>query len=305
MATAKLPPQNLEAEASLLGSILIDPEAINKIADMIEPSDFYDSRHSIIFEAICRLFEKRRPIDILTLTSQLSDETNLEQVGGASYITELTNYVPSAAHIEQYADIIKQKSLRRKLIKSSQGIVELGYDEAKPMQDLLEMAETELFSVSKRNVRQDLVKIETILDQSFERLDEMHKNKGKIRGVSSGLRGIDRILAGLNKSDLIILAARPAMGKTTLAENIAHHVAAVEKKPVLFFSLEMSKDQIVDRLLSSEAGVDSWRIRTGDLSEDDFEKLGVAYGELAEAKLLIDDTPGLTVMEKRTKSHSG
>jgi replicative DNA helicase len=302
VATAKLPPQNLEAEASLLGSILIDPEAINKVADLLEPNDFYDTRHVIIYESIVRLYEKRRPIDILTLSSQLSDETNLEQIGGATYITELTNYVPSAAHIEQYADIVKQKSLRRKLIKASQEIVELGYDEVKPMQDILETAETELFIVSKRNVKQDLVKIESILDESFERLDEMHKNKGKIRGVSSGLRGIDNILAGLNKSDLLILAARPAMGKSTLAVNIAHHVASVEKKTVLLFTLEMGKDQIVDRLLAAEAGVDSWKIRTGDLSEEDFERLGVAYGELAESKLMIDDTPGLSVSELRTKA---
>ncbi len=299
---AKIPPQNLDAEASLLGSILIDADAINRVADVLAPEDFYDKRHQVIYEAVMKLFERRRPIDVLTLSNQLSEDTNLELAGGSAYLAELTNYVPTAAHAEDYAEIVKQKSLRRKLIKASQDIVSLGYDEAKPIQDLLETAEAELFSVSKRNVKQDLVHIESILAESFDRLDDLHKNKGKIRGVSTGFKSLDGVLAGLNDSDLIILAARPAMGKSTLAMNIAHHVAAKEQKAVLYFSLEMSKDQLVDRLLSSEANVDSWKIRTGDLTEEDFERLGSAYGTLAEAKLYIDDTPGLSVLELRTKA---
>lgn len=299
---AKIPPQSLEAEASLLGSLLIDSEAIVKIADIISASDFYDERHRYIYESAVGLYEKHSPIDVLTLTESLKDKDLLSIVGGASYITELTNYVPTATHVEQYAEIVSTKAQRRRLIKASQDISGLSYDESKPLKDLIEEAEVRLFEVSQRHVSQDLVSLEDILSDSFDRLDELHKDKGKIRGIPTGFRDLDNIIAGFQRSDLIILAARPAMGKTALALNFAHNVAVKAGFPVLMFSLEMSKEQLVDRLLASEAGVDAWNLRTGNLTDDDFEKLGRAMGSLSEASMYIDDTPGITVSDVRTKA---
>ncbi len=300
--TTKIPPQNTDAEASLLGAILIDSDAIVKIADEIRSADFYDERHQRIYEAALALYEKHSPIDVLTLTDHLKDTGLLDMVGGAAYLTELTNYVPTAAHVERYADIVAQKSLRRRLIKASQDIVGLGYNEAKNLQELIEEAEASLFEISQRHVSQDVVSLESILTDSFDRLDELHKDKGKIRGVPTGFKDLDSILAGLQKSDLFILAARPSMGKTALALNLAHNVALKAGVPVLLFSLEMSKEQLVDRLLAMESGVDAWALRTGNLSDADFEKIGHAMGSLSEAQIYIDDTPGITVSDLRTKA---
>lgn len=298
----KIPPQNSEAEASLLGAILIDTEAIVKIADLVIPDDFYEERHKRIYEAVLQLYEKHSPVDILTLSDQLRSTGFIEMVGGAAYLTELTNFVPTAAHAEQYAEIITQKSLRRRLIKASQDIVTLGFDEARNLQELIEDAERRMFEVSQKHIKQDIASIETILSESFDRLDELHKDKGKIRGVPTGFRDLDNILAGLQKSDLFILAARPSMGKTAFALNLAHSVAVKASQPVLLFSLEMSKEQLVDRMLSMESGVDAWALRTGNLTDNDFEKIGQAMGALSEAKIYIDDTPSITVSELRTKA---
>jgi len=299
---AKLPPQNTDAEASLLGAILIDSDAIVKVADAISPEDFYEERHKRIYEAITSLYEKHSPIDVLTLSDALKATGFLEIVGGPSYLTELTNFVPTATHVEQYADIVAQKSLRRRLIKASQDIVGLGYDEAKSLQELVEEAESKLFEVSQKHVKQDISSIETILGESFDRLDELHKDKGKIRGIPTGFRDLDNILAGLQKADLFILAARPSMGKTAFSLNLAHNAAVKSEQGVLFFSLEMSKEQLVDRMLSMESGVDAWALRTGNLTDEDFEKIGLAMGTLSEAQIFIDDTPGITVSELRTKA---
>jgi replicative DNA helicase len=299
---AKIPPQNTEAEASLLGALLIDADAIVKIADMINADDFYDERHARIYEAINQLYEKHSPIDVLTLSDQLKAVGFLDVVGGPAYLTELTNFVPTAAHVEQYAEIVAQKSLRRRLIKASQDIVGLGFDEARSLQQLIEEAESRLFEVSQRHIKQDITSLETILAESFDRLDELHKDKGKIRGVPTGYKDLDNILAGLQRSDLFILAARPSMGKTALALNIAHNVALKSELPVLLFSLEMSKEQLVDRMLAMESGVDAWALRTGNLSDADFEKLGQAMGSLSEAQIFIDDSPGITVSDLRTKA---
>ena len=247
--SAIVPPQNIDAEASLLGAMLIDSDAIVRVADQVNPEDFYDERHQRIFEAVKKLYEKHRPIDVLTLSNQLKEDSLLDVVGGASYLTELTNYVPTAAHVEHYGEIVAQKALRRRLIKASQDIVGLGYDESKSIQDLIEEAETQLFNVSQQHVKQDIASLEDILAESFERLDELHKDKGKIRGVPTGLKDIDSVLAGLQRSDLIIIASRPSMGKTALSLNIAHNIATKPKLPVLVFSLEMSKEQLVDRLI--------------------------------------------------------
>jgi replicative DNA helicase len=299
---AKIPPQNTEAEASLLGAVLIDTDAIVKIADSISPEDFYEERHKRIYEAMQALYEKHSPLDVLTLSDQLKGTGFLEMVGGASYLTELTNFVPTAAHVEQYAEIVSQKAMRRRLIKASQDIVGLGYDEAQSLQSLIEEAETKLFEVSQRHVKQDITSLEAILGDSFDRLDELHKDKGKMRGVPTGFKDLDNILAGLQRSDLFILAARPSMGKTAMVLNLAHNVAVQASEPVLIFSLEMSKEQLVDRMLARESSVDAWALRTGNLTDADFEKLGHAMGTLSEAQIYIDDTPGITVSDLRTKA---
>ena len=301
-ANGKIPPQNLDAEKSLLGAVLIDEEVLADAAEITHAHDFYDKNHGLIFAGMMRLFEKHKPVDLLTLTDELKRKDELDLVGGSAYLTELTNYVPTAAHASAYADMVAQTAVRRRLIKASGDISELGYDESTTTQELLEKAEAELFSVSDQSTKQDLVSLESILTDSFDRIEELSKNKGSLRGVRTGYRDLDNMTAGLQKSDLIILAARPAMGKTTLVTNLAYNVATIEKKPVLFFSLEMSKEQLVDRMLADASGVDSWNIRTGNLSDNDFAKLSEAMGEMAEAPIYIDDTPGLSVLEMRTKA---
>lgn len=298
----RVPPQNTEAEASLLGSILIDSDAIVKIADIVDVEDFYDKRHGQIYKAIRTLYNKRSPIDVLTLSDQLRSTEDLESVGGASYLTELTNFVPTASHVERYAEIVATKALRRRLIKANSEIAEFAYKEDKSLQELIEQAEARLFEVSQRHTTHDIVSLERILGESFDRLDELHKDKGAMRGVPTGFKDIDNILAGLQRSDLLVLAARPSMGKTALSLNLAHNIAVKAGIPVLLFSLEMSKEQLVDRLLAAEAGVDAWNLRTGNLSDSDFEKIGHAMGTLSEAQIFIDDTPSITVAEMRTKA---
>ena len=300
--TTGTPPQNAEAEASLLGALLIDSDAIVKIADSVSAFDFYDKRHERIYTAINELYEQHRAIDVLTLADQLKNTGYLDSIGGPSYLTELTNFVPTAAHVEQYADIVAQKALRRRLIAASKEITGLGYDESKQLRELIEEAETRLFEVSQQHVSQDVISLEAILAESFDRLDDLHKDKDKIRGVPTGFKDLDNMLAGFQKSDLIILAARPSMGKTALALNFAHNIAVQASQPVLMFSLEMSKEQLVDRLLSVESGVDAWALRTGNLTDSDFEKIGQAMGTLSEAQIFIDDTPGITVSDLRTKA---
>jgi replicative DNA helicase len=298
----KIPPQNIDAEKSLLGAVLIDEETLADITEHVTLKDFYDKRHSVIYDAMMRLYEKRKPVDLLTLTDELKRKKELENVGGSAYLTELTNYVPTSAHAETYAEIVAQKAVRRRLIKASAEISEMGFNEDSTTQELLEQAEAELFSVSDQSLKQDLVSIESILTESFDRMEELHRNKGQLRGVRTGYRDLDNMTAGLQRSDLIILAARPAMGKTTLVTNLAYNVATIAKQPVLFFSLEMSKEQLVDRMLADASGVDAWNIRTGNLSDDDFSKLSDAMGEMAEAPIYIDDTPGVSVLEMRTKA---
>ncbi len=298
----KIPPQNIDAEKSLLGAVLIDEETLADISEHVTPKDFYEKRHAIIYEGMMRLYEKHQPVDLLTLTDELKRKDGLEAIGGSAYLTELTNYVPTAAHAAAYAELVASKAIRRRLIKASGDISELGYNEETSTDELLERAEAELFSVSDQTLKQDLVTIESILTESFDRMEELHRNKGALRGVRTGYRDLDNMTAGLQRSDLIILAARPAMGKTTLVTNLAYNIATIAKQPVLFFSLEMSKEQLVDRMLADASGVDAWNIRTGNLSDDDFSKLSEAMGEMAEAPIYIDDTPGVSVLEMRTKA---
>ncbi|NCU30553.1 replicative DNA helicase [Candidatus Saccharibacteria bacterium] len=299
---AKIPPQSIDAEMSLLGAILIDDEVLANVSENLKAYDFYDKRHEQIYSSMFRLFERHKPVDLLTLSDELSKKGELEIVGGSTYLTELTNYVPTAAHAEAYADIIVQKGIRRRLIKASSDIAEIGYDEEKNVQEILEAAEANLFAVSDAESKQELISLEQILTESFDRIEELHREKGKLRGVTTGWRDLDNMTAGLQRSDLIVIAARPAMGKSTLVSNLAYSVASREKQAALFFSLEMSKEQLVDRMLAEAAGVDAWNIRTGNLSDNDFEKLSNAMGEMAETPIYIDDTPGLSVLEMRTKA---
>ncbi len=299
---AKLPPQNPQAEASLIGSLLLDKDAIIKVADIVHTEDFYVEKNGLIFDAIIRLFEKREPIDIVTLSEELEKQGVLKEVGGSSYITDMVNNVPSAAHVAQYGQIVAQKATLRRLIGAASEINNLAYDEDQQLDGLLDKAEQTLFDVSQKHLRQNFVSIKDVLAESFNRLDSLHKDKDSLRGIPTGFKGIDNILAGLQKSDLIIIGARPSMGKTSLALNIAQNVATKEGVPVGIFSLEMSKEQLIDRLLASEAGIDSWKLRTGNLEDKDFEKINKAMGVLAEAPLYIDDSAMANVMEMRTKA---
>lgn len=299
---SKQQPQNAEAEASLLGAILIDADAIVKVADAISAGDFFEMRHQRIYEAMLDLYEKRNAIDILTLSDKLKNGGYLDMVGGPAYLTELTNFVPTAAHAEQYAEIVTQKAMRRRLIHTAQELSTMGFDESLGLRELIEEAETKLFSVSETQVKQSVISIEDILSESFERLDDLHKDKKSLRGIPTGYKDLDGMLAGLQRSDLFVLAARPAMGKTAFVLNLAHNVAVQAKEPVLIYSLEMGKEQLVDRLLSMQSGVDAWALRTGNLTDQDFEKIGEAMGVLSEAPIYIDDTPGITVSDLRTKA---
>ena len=295
-------PFDVDAEASVLGAILIDNDALVKISDRLSALDFYDQRHQLIYDAIMALYEDRKAIDVLTLANQLKAAKQLDEVGGAAYLTELTNFVPTAAHVESYAELVAEKSVRRQLMRINKELSALAQDETKKLKDLIELAEAELMKVGQDQSKESVVSLEAILESSFERLDALHKDKQKLRGIPTGFKDLDNLLAGLQRSDLIIIAARPSMGKTAFSLNLAHNVAVQAKEPVLVFSLEMSKDQLVDRLLSMESGVDAWALRTGNLTDADFEKIAAAMGTLSEAPMYFDDTPGITVSDLRTKA---
>lgn len=297
-----VPPHNLEAEASLIGAILIDKEAIIKVADSVAADDFYSDRNGLIYTAIMDLYEERQPLDLLTLSNKLEAAGELERVGGTSYLTDLINGVPTAAHVTNYAGIVAHKATLRRLIAAATEITGLGYREDEALDDLLDRAEQRLFDVSQKHLKQNFVTIGSVLAQSFDRLDDLHKDKKKLRGVPSGFRALDDKLAGFQKSDLVVLAARPSMGKTSLALNIAQHVAVKEGIPVGLFSLEMSKEQLIDRLIASESGIDAWKLRTGALEDSDFPKINHAMAVLSEAPIYIDDSAMTNVMEMRTKA---
>ena len=298
----RMPPQNMEAEMSVLGSLMLDKDALIKIGDVVSADDFYDDRHKLIFEAAVDLSEKNISIDILTMTNWLEERKILEKVGGSSYLTQLVNEVPSSAHISHYAFIVRKKGALRKLIGAAGEMTNLAFNEEGDMEDILDSAEQKLFNISQKHLKQNFISIGNILHATFERIDELHREKGKLRGIPTGYVDLDNHLGGLQKSDLVILAARPSMGKTSLALDIMRHVAVNAKVPVGIFSLEMSKDQLVVRLLSSQSDVNLWKIRTGHLNDNDFEQIGQAMGELSEAPIYIDDAAGSNIMEVRTKA---
>lgn len=299
----KLPPQNIEAEQSLLGSLLIDKDSIVRISEIIHPSYFYRSeQHSPIFEAVQSLFDKREPIDLITVTEELKRKGFYDKIGGSAYLTSLINIVPTSAHIEHYARIVKEHAVRRNLISQATRLIEQAYDESLDVNQLLEGAEAGIYAISQQSISRDFLPIKEALTESFDRLDELQKSSGKLRGVPTGFRDLDNKLAGMQNSNLIILASRPGQGKTSLSLNIAQYVAVNAGLPVGIFSLEMSQEELVDRLLVGQADIDGWKLKTGRLDEKDFDRLSLAMGELAEAPLFIDDTPGITISEMRTKA---
>ncbi|MBI4135718.1 replicative DNA helicase [Candidatus Uhrbacteria bacterium] len=302
----RIPPQNLEAEQSLLGALLIDKDAVIKVADIVTAGDFYKDTHGMIYTAMAELFHEREPIDILSLGNRLEEKKQLEKVGGRAYLIDLSNIVPTAANVGHYAAIIQKKATLRRLQGAAAQISSLSFKEDEDVDQVLDKAEQELFGVSQKYLKQAFIPVRDVLAEAFDRIDELHREKGKLRGLSTGFVELDNLLAGLQKSDLVILAARPSVGKTSLALDVARHVATRDKIPVGIFSLEMSKEQLVDRLLCSEAGIDLWRMRTGRLSdrpgEDDFARIGHAMGMLSEAPIYIDDSATSNIMEIRTKA---
>lgn len=302
----KIPPQSLEAEMSLLGSLLIDKEAILKVADVVAPEDLYKTAHARIFETILELYARNEPVDLLTLSNRLTEKNLLEGVGGKSYLVSLADAVPTASNVLNYAHIVRRKSTRRRLLTAAQEISRLGFQEDGEIDTVLDEAQKHLFGVSQSYFKQTFTPIRGVLADAFDRIDELHKNKGQLRGLSSGFLELDRLLTGFQKSDLIILAARPSVGKTSLALDFVRHAGAKMKVPVGMFSLEMSKEQLVDRLLCAEANIDLWRLRSGRLSDrpedDDFPRIGHAIGSLSEAPIFIDDSPSINILQLRTKA---
>ncbi|MBI3231752.1 MAG: replicative DNA helicase [Candidatus Doudnabacteria bacterium] len=298
----RTPPQNLEAEAALLGGLMLDKDAWVKVADLLAEDDFYDPKHQIIYGAIVELFSKNAAIDILTVTNLLEEKRLLEKAGGAAFLAGLVAGVPMASNVVYYAEIVRKKGTLRKLIYATGEITNLAYKEEGAVEDILDQSEQRLFGVSQKHLKQQFIPISSVLHSTFERIDELHREKGKLRGLSTGFVDLDNLLGGLQRSDLVVLAARPSMGKTSLALDILRHVGVQMKKPVGIFSLEMSKDQLVDRLLSAQSDVNLWKIRTGHLNDADFEQIGEAMGQLSEAPVYIDDAAGSNIMEVRTKA---
>ena len=298
----RVPPQDNVAEKSLLGAIMLSDGVLPEILTILKPSDFYEESHRIIFQAITNLYDQHRPVDLLTLTSELKSIKKLKQIGGAPYLTELTNFVPTASHAKAYAEIIEKASVRRRLIKAGTEIANKAYEDDTNVDDLIGAAEKQLFEVSDKIVRSDYVPMDELLADAFDRIEELHKNKGALRGLKTGFRDLDKKTAGFQKGDLIIVGARPAMGKTTFAQNIAYNIASINKKGVLFFSMEMAKNEIVDRMISDVSGVDNWKMRTGNLSDEEFSRIGDAMGEMDEIPIYIDDTSSMNIMELRNKA---
>jgi len=302
MADIKVPPHSDEAEASVLGAILIDPDAIISVAEFLRPEHFYSEANSMIFKAILDLYEERSPIDIVTLTDKLKKNRVLSKVGGSAYLAELVDKVPTAANCERYGEIVKNLCVKRQLISAAAKIADVSFDEGTEASEALDQAEMTVFSLSQKHLKQSFTPIKDALAESFDRLDELHKSAGGLRGVPTGFKDLDNLLAGLQASNMIVLAARPGIGKTAFGLNIARSVAVDYKIPVGIFSVEMSKEELTDRLLVRQSEIDAWKLKTGRLEEEDFTRFSEAMGILADAPLYIDDTPGISILEMRTKA---
>ena len=298
----RVPPQDINAEKSLLGAMLISDAAFPDCLERVKYTDFYDQKHATIYHAMTNLYESHRPIDLLTVTSELKSQKTLKTVGGAPYLTELTNFVPTASHATAYADLIAAASTRRRLIRASAAITEQAYNSAESVGEIVGNAEKVLFEVSDQTVKTDYAPLGTLLADAYDRIETLHQNKGSLRGLKTGFKDLDTKTAGLQPGDLIIVGARPAMGKTTFAQNIAYNTATINKKGVLFFSMEMASSEIVDRMISDVSGVKNWNIRTGNVSDSDFAKIGDALGEMDSVPLYIDDTSSMNILELRNKA---
>lgn len=300
-----LPPQNIEAEESTLGSLMMDGKAIIRVADFLKPKDFYKRTNAVIYESMLDLYERQEPIDLISLSNDLKGKNFLETVGGMAYLTSLVNRVPTPTNVYNYAKIVQRKRILRDLISVSFDISKMGYEGEgnEDIEVLLDKAEQKIFSVSSEFLSQDFTHVKSILEGAYDRIEKLHQGDGTLRGVPTGFTALDNILAGLQKSDVIILAARPSLGKTSLALDISRHVAAKTNIPVGIFSLEMSSEQIVDRLIAAEANIDLWKLRTGRLSYDgefnDFERIADALDSLSKAPLYIEDAATISVLQMR------
>lgn len=302
MADLRVPPQNIDAEKSVIASILLDKDAIVKIAEKLKPKYFYDRKHEMIFESILELFDKRSPIDLITLTNQLSVKDQLKQIGGATYLADLVNFVPTAINIESYAEIVKENHIRRSLINVASEISELGFSTNEDISDVMDMSEQKLYNLSNDNVKSDFVGVRESINAAFDSIDRLMENKGELRGVATGFKSLDSKLNGLREANLIIIAARPSVGKSAFMSNIAQYAAVKHNVPVGIFSLEMSSDELTLRMLAAQANVDGFKLTSGQLTEEEMVKFGEAAGILAEAPIYIDDTPSISIMELRTKA---
>lgn len=298
----RVPPQNIEAEQSVLGSMLLEKEAILSASEILKGEDFYKESHKKIFEVIMDLYDKNEPVDLITVSEELRKRNALEEIGGITYITALANSVPTAANVAYHAKIVKDKSIMRKLIHVSTKLVSMGYEEGRDVEEVLDEAERMIFEIAQRRSMEGFASIRDVVIETFDMIEQLYKNKGRMTGVPTGFLDLDEMTSGFQPSDLIIIAARPSMGKTSFALNIAQYAAIREKVPVAIFSLEMSKEQLVQRMLCAEAHIDSHKLRTGNLDEDDWPKLARAMGPLSEAPIFIDDTPGINIMEMRAKA---
>ena len=302
LSSHKLPPQNIEAEQSILGGILIENEAVNRVMEILDADDFYRDAHRKIFNALINLSERDEPADLITLTNELRKIDQLDFIGGASYLASLIDSVPTAANIEYYAKIVKEKAILRKLIQTSTDIITQSYEDRGDVEGFLDEAERAIFEISEKRVKPSFYSIREIVKESFATIERLFKKKELVTGVPSGFKELDRMTAGFQPSDLIIIAGRPSMGKTAFCLNVAQYAAIENKIPVAIFSLEMSKEQLVIRMLCSEAHVEGTRLRTGFLNESDWPKLTIAAGNLSEAPIYIDDTAALSVLELRAKA---
>jgi len=302
MDNLKVPPYNLEAEQSVLGSMLLSKDAVIVATEQLQPEDFYKESHRRIFEVITRLYENREPVDLITVTEALRSNKILEQVGGAVYLTTLTETVPTASNIAYYCKIVEEKALIRRLINTTSSILSMAYDPENQVEGLLDEAERKIFEIAQKRRVENFIHIKDILFDTFEHIEQLYNSEGGITGVPTGFPDLDEKTSGLQPSDLILIAARPSMGKTAFALNIAQNAAIRYKVPVGIFSLEMSKEQLVQRMLCAESNVDSHKLRTGRLDEEDWPKLARAMGPLSEAPIYIDDTPGISSLELRAKA---
>ncbi|KKT31224.1 MAG: Replicative DNA helicase [Parcubacteria group bacterium GW2011_GWA1_44_13] len=297
----RIPPQNIETEKALLGSLMLRPDGMYDVADMVTRETFYVDKHRMLFDAMLELHTRHEPIDLLSVSTRLKERGKFDAIGGGSYLAELVDAVPSSTNAKHYAEIIQRKYILRALIDAAAHISELGYNEAEAIESVLDEAEKKIYSVTNSSVSKKFVGLKDTLEEAWERLDKMHKSGSELRGVPSGFPALDELLSGFQKSDLIILAARPSMGKTTLALDIARQAAIHHNIPVGIFSLEMNTQQLVDRMLSAEARVNAWKLRTGKLSlDEDFDKLRNSLDRLSKAPVFIDDQSGNTIMKMRS-----